>query len=565
MTSGRIIPVLVLVAADKIFFYIYTFQFILILTIAIILERGFIMFEWLKPFIEQFKELWGNLSRQARVIIGAAVVGVIILLIYMVTITGTQQYQVLFSNLDPTDANAIVQRLEESDTSYQLENEGRTILVPQDVVYQTRIAMAGEGLPAQGAVGFEIFDQSSFGTTDFERRVNFYRAVGGELSRSIQDLNAVEYARVQITAPRESIFIEDEQPAQASVLLKIAPGYRLQNSQVQAIANLVASSVQNLNTDNVTIIDTEGNLLTNSMDGDSSVFNGQVTMNQFEVERKFAEGLKQDLKVMLSRVLGPDNYTLQVKAKLDFDQREVESKEYEPVVGEDGIIRSQEESSESYQGEPSAGGAPGTDTNIPQYQNVEDGGESSQYERSDIITNYEINEKIERHVYAPGEVENISVAVVVNEDLDQENIDKIENVVQAAIGYDVNRGDIVTVSNIAFDRSLEQEIAEAEAAAIAAGQNRTYIYAGLILFVFVLFLILFRMMKRSIETVSEEVVPGKAIDYMVDEDLEEEVAASRGLTKEEKERKKLRENVAKAVSDQPEEVAQLLKSWLLED
>ncbi|MFP4016978.1 MAG: flagellar basal-body MS-ring/collar protein FliF [Halanaerobiales bacterium] len=523
------------------------------------------MFEWLKPFTEQFKELWGNLSRQARVIIGAAVVGVIALLIYMVAMTGATQYQVLFSNLDPTDANAIVQSLEESNTPYRLENEGRTILVPQDVVYQTRIEMAGEGLPAQGAVGFEIFDQSSFGTTDFERRVNFYRAIGGELSRSIQDLNAVEYARVQITAPRESIFIEEEQPAEASVLLKIAPGYRLRGSQVQAIANLVASSVQGLETNNVTIIDTEGNLLTSSVNEDSSIINSQLAMNQFEIERKFAEGLKQDLKLLLSRVLGPDNYTLQVKAKLDFDQREVESKEYTPVVGDEGIIRSQQEETESYQGNPSAGGVPGTETNIPQYQNVENGSESGQYERNDTITNYEINEKIERHVYAPGEVENISVAVVVNQDLDQENMNKIEDVVQAAIGYDLNRGDIVTVTNIAFDRTLEQEIAEAEAAAIAAGRNRTYIYAGLILFVFILFLILFRVMKRSVETVSEDVVPGKAIDFMVDDDLDEEVAATRGLTEEEKQKKKLRESVAKAVSDQPEEVAQLLKSWLMED
>lgn len=524
------------------------------------------MFEWLKPFIQQFKELWNNLSTSARVIIVAGVIGVILALIFMVTLTGNTRFQVLFSNLEARDANAIVQRLEESGTPYRLENEGRTILVSSDIVHPTRLQMAGEGLPSQGVVGFEIFDQTSFGTTDFERRVNFYRAIGGELSRSIQGITAVDYARVQITAPSESIFVEEDQPAEASVLLRIVPGYRLQENQVRAIANLVASSVQGLDPNNVTIIDTDGNLLTSSADAGNGYLNSQTTMNQFEIERKFADGLKQDLKALLAKVLGPDNYTLQVKAKLNFDQREVESKEYSPVVDDEGIIRSREEQSESYQGSASGGGVPGTTSNIPQYQNVEGESGNGQYESSDIVTNYEINEKIERRVYAPGELERISVAVVVDEGLDEENIDKIQNVVQAAIGYDTGRGDTVTVTNLAFDRSLEEEIAQAEAAALEAGKNRTYLYSGLIIFVFILFIILFRMMKGSMEPVSEDVIPGKAIDYMVDESLEDEVVASKGLlTKEEKQRKKLRETVAKTVSEKPEDVARLLKSWLLED
>ncbi len=523
------------------------------------------MFEWLKPFIQQFKELWGKLSTSARVIIVAGVIGVILALIFMVTLTGNSQFQVLFSNLEARDANAIVQSLEENGTPYRLENEGRTILVSSDVVYPTRLQMAGEGLPSQGVVGFEIFDQSSFGTTDFERRVNFYRAIGGELSRSIQGVNAVDYARVQITAPRESIFAEEEQAAEASVLLRILPGYRLQENQVRAIANLVASSVQGLDPNNVTIIDTDGNLLASSADAGDGSLNSQITMNQFEIERNFAEGLRQDLKTLLTKVLGPDNYTIQVKAKLNFDQREVESKEYTPVVGDEGIVRSRQERSESYQGSASEGGVPGTNSNIPQYQNVEGEGDNGQYESSDIVTNYEINEKIERHVYAPGELERISVAVVVNEGLDEENIEKIQNVVQTAIGFNTERGDIVTVTNLAFDNSLEEEMAQVEAAALEAGRNRTYLYAGLIIFVFILFFILFRMMKGSMEPVSEDVIPGKAIDYMVDEDLEDEVAATKGLSKEEKERKRLRESVAKTVSDKPEDVAQLLKSWLQED
>ncbi|MFW6287677.1 MAG: flagellar basal-body MS-ring/collar protein FliF, partial [bacterium] len=301
------------------------------------------MFEWLDPYKKQFRELWEKLDTRARIIIGAVLVAIVFFMIFMVFMTGGTQYTTLFSNLTARDANSIVQRLEESNISYQLEDNGRTIQVGSDVVHNVRLEMAGEGLPSQGVVGFEIFDQSSFGTTDFERQVNFYRALGGELSRSIQGITAVEYARVQITAPKESIFVQEEQPAEASVLLKIIPGYSLNQSQVRAISNLVASSVQGLEDNNVTVVDTDGNLLTSNIDQENNSYSDQHTMRQFEIESEFANGLKQDLRTVLSRVLGPDNYTLQVKAKLNFDQREVESKEYSPVVGDEGIARSREE------------------------------------------------------------------------------------------------------------------------------------------------------------------------------------------------------------------------------
>lgn len=526
------------------------------------------MFDWLRNYIEQFKELWGNLDRRAKIIIGIGVFSVFLALTFLILWSGNTEYQTLFSKLEPTDADAIVKRLEETNIPYRLEDNGQTIKVSADIVHKTRLQMAGEGLPSRGVVGFEIFDQSNFGTTDFERKVNYYRAISGELSRSIQAMDNVDYARVQITAPKESIFVEEEQPAEASVLLSLAPGYKIKASQVRAISNLVASSVQGLNTDKVTIVDTSGNLLTGMLEQESTL-ESQLTMNQFEIERQFADGLKQDLRMMLSRILGPDNYTVQVKAKLNFDKREIESKEYSPVIGDEGIARSVQEQNESYQGTASgAEGVPGTTSNIPQYQNVEDSESNTNYESSDSITNYEINEKIERHVYAPGEVERISVAVVVNDSLNVAEMDKIEEVVQTAIGYNNNRGDMVTVTNLAFDRSLEEEIARAQAVAAEAEKSKRYTYAGLIGFIFIILLVLFMVLRRSGQPVSEEeVVPGKAIDYVVDEDLEaqEEMAATEGLTEEEKKRQELRKAVAKTVSEQPEEVAQLLKSWLMED
>ncbi len=522
------------------------------------------MFDWIKPYAKQLKELWGNINTRAKVIVITISLCVIISLLYLIIWNGTPQYQTLFNNLAASDADAILQRLEEDGVEYRLSDNGQAILVSSNVLHKTRLQMAGEGLPSQGIVGFEIFDQSSFGTTDFERKVNFYRALGGELSRSIQVMDAVDYARVQITAPEESIFVEEDRSAQASVLLKIVPGNRLNEANVRAITNLVAGSVQGLEVGSVTIVDTAGNLLT-SINEKDGLMNSQFSMQQFEIERQFSKGLKQDLRLLLTKVLGPNNYTLQVKTKMNFDQHEVESKEYSPIIGEEGIVRSQQEHLESYQNTSGNNeGVPGTTSNIPQYQQI-DNEQSGDYENSEVITNYEINEKIERHIYAPGEVEQISVAVAINNSIEEDSIAQIENMVQAAIGYDSERGDIVSVNKLAFDRSLEEEIAQAEAAAIAANKSRMYLYGGLIAFVLIILLILFIIMKRSGESVNEELLPGKAIDFMVDENLEGELAATSSLTDEEKERKQLRDAISRTVSEQPEEVAQLLKSWLTDD
>jgi len=521
------------------------------------------MFDWIKPYTEQFNELWSKLNKRARIVVITIVLALLIGLISIIIWSGSSPYQTLFSNLNPGDANSIIQKLDEEGINYRLADNGQAVLVPAEHVYKTRLLMAGEGLPTQGVVGFEIFNQSSFGTTDFERKVNFYRALGGELSRTIQTMDTVEFARVQISAPEESIFIEEDKPAQASVLLRIKPGQGLSTGQVQAISNLVASSVQGLQVENVTIVDTTGNLLTPAFQEDS-LLNNQLTMKQFEIERQFAEGLKQDLRILLTKVLGSNNFTLQVNAGLNFDQRQVESKEYYPVIDEEGIIRSQQEYLESYQGaNPDSGGVPGTTSNIPQYQVVENE-EYGQYENSERITNYEINEKIERHIYAPGKVEHISVAVVVNDLIAETTLDKIEEIVQASIAYDSKRGDIVTVTSLAFDRSLEEELTRVERASSQAERNRMYLYSGLIVFVLLILVIFTISLRRSGKTTSEDIIPGKAVDFIVGDEEEDSLFAEE-LTEEEKQRKQLRDAIAKTVSEQPEEVAQLLKNWLLDD
>jgi len=526
------------------------------------------MGEWLKAYFEQLTELWSKLNKRAKLVISIGVAAVFVTLLFIIFWgSGSMQYQTLFSQLQPQDADAIIKKLEEDGRSYSLVDNGTTIMVPADVVHKVRLEMAGAGLPSQGVVGFEIFDESSFGRTDFERQVNFYRAVGGELSRSIQVMDGVEYARVQVSAPRESLFIEDEEPAEASVLLRLAPEFILRDSQIKAIINLVASSVQGLSPERVTLVDSSGNLYYSNFEDEEPTSSEQAQSN-FDIERQFERGLRNDLRAMLSRIMGPNNYTVQVKASLNFDQRQVESKEYYPVVNDEGIIRSQQQETENYQGGVGAEGVPGTASNDPRYEIIEEGAEAGSYGSSRIITNYEINEKIERHVYAPGDVERLAVAVVVNKVMEPEEVETLENVIRAAVNYDNQRGDNITVTGLQFDDSLEQEITAAAAMAESQEKRRLYIYSGLIAFIFIILLIMFIILRKSMAPAEEEVIPGRAVDYLVGEEEDEEedeIDISTSLSEEEKRRQKLRKTIADIITDRPEEVAQLLKSWLLEE
>ena len=519
------------------------------------------MGEWIREYYEQLNTLWEKLDKKARMIIIISFVAVMIILVFLIFRGGSGGYQPLFNQLSSRDAGEIVDILDEEGISYRLTGDGSSVEVPADKIHNTRLMLAGEGLPTQGVVGFEIFDESQFGTTDYERRVNFYRALGGELSRSIRTMGPIEFARVQISPPEESIFSQEETKAEASVLLRLRTGYELSTSQVKAIRNLVASSVQKLSSDGVTVVDSAGNLLSKNI-GEEDDWKS-MSMNQFEIQRSFEQGLKNDLENMLSRVMGPNNFSIQIKALLNFDEREVETESFSPVVDDEGIVRSKQESREIYrdsvEGEE---GVPGTTSNIPQYQESDENSEDVLYESSDITTNYEINRRIEREVYAPGELERLSVSVIVNNTVSDEVQEQLEDSIQAAVGYNSERGDQVTVSTMEFDRTVEEEIEAAMAASEDAQMRRNYLYAGLILFILILLIAGIVIMKKSVADTAEET--GEEIDMVVDDETGK-IYSGPDLSEEEKKRLELKEKLQEQIAEQPEEVAQLIKSWLMEE
>lgn len=514
---------------------------------------------------EKFQKIWASMDRKHKIVViglSATLFAALLLLSAFATRT---QYVALYTGLSPEDSFAVIEHLEAQGIDYAMGPQGDSILVDRQNVHRIRLQMAGEGIPTGGVVGFEIFDSTRLGSTEFEREINFYRALGGELSRTISEMSVVDMARVQITAPRQRLFVQDDEPVEATVMLKVAPRQRLDSSQVKSIAHLVAGSVEGLSPERVVIVNTDGTLLSEGLAAlNPEEAAREQTRHNLEMQRFFEQQLQHDLERMLMPVLGYDNFVVKVNALLNFDQREETIHEFEPVVGDEGIIRSQQILDEYYSGvtgEP--GGVPGTDTNIPLYEAMEIPRDIEQ-ERFESITNYEINERIVSHVYAPGSVERLSVGVIIHQALEPQQMDSIQQTVSAAVGYNQDRGDQVYVSQLAFDDSLQQEMEAMAAAQEAARRQQMYMYlGGILVLALILFYIVRRIVRLSQEEEEEEAEMIPEIQAMLDE--EEDTRPEEELSPEEKEWRRIKKEVESLINERPEEAANLLKAWLVEE
>ena len=248
-------------------------------------------------------------------------------------------YQVLFSNLSPEDAGEIIGKLKEKKIPYQLAFNGTTVMVAKDQVYDTRLSLVNEGLPKGGGVGFEVFDRTSLGTTDFVQKLNYLRAMQGELGRTIKQIKEVDQVRVHIVVPKESLFVEEQKKATASVFIKTRTGMTLGPSQVDGIVHLVASAVEGLDPGEITVVDTSGKVLSKRQESNPI---GQLTTTQLEYQRSIEEGLKKKVQGMLEEVLGFSKAIARVSADIDFQQVESTEEKYDPTT----ILRSEQKTTE---------------------------------------------------------------------------------------------------------------------------------------------------------------------------------------------------------------------------
>ena len=507
----------------------------------------------------QFLQLWNGFSKKAKIIIVVSTIIAFLGLLILVNWASRPDYTVLFNNLSSKDAGNIVNRLKEQQINYKIEDGGSSILVPRGKVHQLRLNLASEGLPSGGVTGFEIFDQTQIGSTDFEQKVNYYRALSGELTRTIKQMQNVSYAKVQVTPSKDSIYKDKAKPAKASVMLKLDQYQQLSNSQVRSIANLVASSVETLNPTNVTIVDTAGNLLSAKLEQEQE---GNDFGNHLEMKNQLESTMEEDLNVMLTKVLGLNNFVVKVNANLNFNQRNVKSEEYEPVVGDEGVVRSKQTKEQSTEGTTTTPeGVPGTTSNIPQYQENNQQQEESQSEEQ--IVNYEINKKVEEFVKEQGNVERLSVSVMVNEDLEGQQQEQIRRAIATAVGYNQGRGDEISVIGMPFDRSVEEATTQAQQQLAAQRRQRMYlIIAGIIVALGLLFYI-FRKSQSSSSGSASQTAEG--IDYTVDDSAKSEQAATSELSEEEQAKREMQQELKQLAEEQPEEIAELVRSWMAED
>jgi flagellar M-ring protein FliF len=511
-------------------------------------------------------------GQKAVTLIGVAALGLAGFFFY--SWASAPSYAPLFSNLSGTDASAIVDELAGSGTPYQLADGGGTILVPQDKVYDLRIQMSGAGLPAEAETGYSLLDKQGITTSDFMQHVGYQRALEGELSKTIKSIDGVTAATVHLAIPQKDIFSDDEKRPTASVLVTSRAGQQLDQGQVQAIVHLVASSVEGLEPEQVTVAGANGVVL--SAGGGQSVAVGGDLRSQQTAE--FEQRMNTALQRMVDSVVGPGHAVVTTTADLDFDQTETKKQTYvaDPAVPP----LNQTTSKETYNGNGNgAGGVLGPDNvQVP-------AGSTGQYESTTDTRNNAVGLVTETRQSAPGNVRKLSVSVLLDsrtaEGLDTAQIEKL---VSSAVGLDTQRGDSIAVTALPFDQSAadaaEKATAEAQKAETMAQWTEWAKQGAAALAVAVVLFLAWRASRRArrrsaltpaelahleqahvaLERSRTAELPGRengaaaAIESAGPPALESAAVAA--------EREAHQRSIATMVQQQPVEVAQLLRGWL---
>lgn len=414
-------------------------------------------------FIFNFANWFKSLPASGKLSFFFVIIGVVVAGVLLRTEVQTSGYQYLYTNLSMSDVNEIANKLENMNVKARVQ--GDAILVPGARVLELRNALASEGLPRGGGTGFEIFDQQNFGATEFEQRVNYIRAVQGELARTISAVDGVEKARVHIVLPEKKLFQEDMVPPKASVAITLMKGRRLSQSQINGIVHMVGTAVEGLTQDNINVIDQNGVVLFQAVGSDGT----SLSVKHLNMRKEYETSLAQRLTRMLENVVGSGGVSVSVSANLDFSQVEKTIESYDPesrVAIQESIVT---DSSKGSSG--AAGGAPGAAANLPGGDGGGSSGTSEESKRSESSTTFTLARTTQKVLEPTGEVQKLSVAVLVDgtytisepeaegegptrtyQPRSQEDIQKLEEIVRRAIGFDESRGDSVKVENLQFQR-----------------------------------------------------------------------------------------------------------------
>ncbi|SOC47040.1 flagellar M-ring protein FliF [Blastococcus aggregatus] len=521
--------------------------------------------------LERARSAFATVSLGQKVVIGLLLVGLLLGGFFFSRWITAPTQAPLFSNLAASDASAIVEELNAAGVSYELTDGGQTIMVAKDAVYDLRLQMSGQGLPAGADTGYALLDEQGITTSEFQQQTTYRRALEGELSKTLESLDGVNSAIVHVALPEDEVFVTDQAEPTASVLLDLAAGTTLSGEQIQAVTNLVSSSVENMSPEQVTVTDTSGQVLSSPGAGISAAAGDARSQVELDYQNRLAANAQQ----ILDRVLGPNRAVVSVRADVDLDQRDTTSKTYTYDEGTPPV--SESTTTEDYTGGGGAivGGVLGPE-NMPDAGANAGGGDSS-YTKESTTANNAIGETTEVVQAAPGGLNRLTVSVVMDDavaaNLPQAQITAL---VGNAVGLDEARGDAITVAAMPFDTTAAdtaaaemEAVREAEASEQMWSMIRTGgIAAGIALVVLVVWL-----RSRRTGQAEEDYEPLELTDDMLAEldririasTRDEPVIDNRVAELEAAERQKVRTDISAMISDRPDEVAAMLRGWLTEN
>jgi flagellar M-ring protein FliF len=553
----------------------------------------------LQQLLDRIKQLQGKLSTQQQVTLGLAFAAVVGLIAGASWYLSTPEYRVLFTDMDAEEASQVEKRLTDQKVSYRLTNGGRDIEVPKEDIDRLRVSFSSDGLPTSGRIGFELFDRTAFGQTEFLEQVNYRRALEGEIARTIATISEVASARVHIAMAKDSLFGSRMQPAKASVVLKLQRNRPLAAGTVTGISNLVASSVEGLRPENVVLIDSFGRPLARPSEENEEPLSGA----QMERQQRLEHDMSTRVVQLLEPVVGQDRVRVNISARLTSNTEEQTEEHFDPNT----VIRSRQTTADGTTNGASQGvagargnlpgpapptppGAPSTATPPPAATPAQ-----TTAQRSAEIINYEVSKTVKHTVRPRGDIARLSVAVILDDDhivskdasgkttqsvkpRSPAELQKIQQIVAAAVGLDTTRGDLLTVENIAFDEAPVEITEPTWVERVGPGlRDVGKVVAVVALCLFAFLFVLRPMVRRTLALapaaagnaaqISTNKMPQQLPRTIaeVENEIESQLDAAAAEHLADRRMPVLQRRVVSMAQAEPQNAARLVRSWLAEE
>ena len=502
-----------------------------------------------------FRSLLANTTTKGKVVMAASALAVLAVMLVMFKVASAPSYTTMLTGLDPAETGKITAALDSGGVSYQIENNGTGLAVVKGQVAQARIALAEKGLPGKGQPGFELFDKQKLGASDFQQKVTYQRALEGQIASTIGQIQGVSGAQVSLVLPEDQLFSQDQTPATAAVLLS-GSATSLDPSAVRGIASLVSSSVKGLKPASVSITDASGTLLWPNSDSSA----GSGGANKLTAQARYNTQLQGSLDAMLVQTLGADKARVQVSSDLNVDETSLDKLTY----AKKGVPLKTTDETERLRGTGGAsGGTTGSASNLPSYATSGSAGGNSNYQRKSTQTDFGVDKTVQRTKVAPGQVNRLSVGLVVDKSVPAAQVAQIKNAVSAAAGIDAKRGDVLNVSQVAFAKPAAAAPAAGPAGDIMGYAKYGAVGLGLLAF---LFFVMRHLKKRERESLGEPTWLRQIEAPTTLADLEAGRTTRMGaLAGEMPGPTATRLSAERIAEEDPERVAQQIRTWMQED